>query len=432
MEVPSSAASRNLTTPTPLLRIPTGRRSSGGSFFGDESPENTDYNWRFTSSQDFLGSAKQTLRSGFGASGATAAGRGATASSGSRCSWHSNGRTRSAPLLLASSTTSCGTWYLKSSCEAGSPPRQAQWRPLGSTWRDWEADSHGERLRSNADDCRPFADGCVPKWTRGSIMHTKAILGHELAWAYYQMRRHRNHPLRLELGEMLPLKDLVGKMRDGQQNKFQFWRDLRPPFSVLEVKRVDPTGAHDLLADELGSQHPDGDIYNVVYECGIDYVGERLWGDKQDGGTFDNRIHGVAKIRIPYNFPEKRTLTILSWGSPSFNWSPPEEAKDESEGVDPEKWMPIAEELGIRADSPQLERCRSATREASRRLALQQKRGAEVPELQRMLLGPHKALPRLAAAEQRQATGESLSPERPKAKTRTIFTPASGFVRYAG
>ena len=38
---------------------------------------------------------------------------------------------------------------------------------------------------------------------------------------------------------------------------------------------------------------------DVVYECGIDFRHERMWNEKSDAGTFNNKIHSTAKVRIP-------------------------------------------------------------------------------------------------------------------------------------
>ncbi|CAE8683140.1 unnamed protein product, partial [Polarella glacialis] len=127
------------------------------------------------------------------------------------------------------------------------------------------------------------------------------------------------HPQRDEVGTPLPRKDVPERMRSGKNNTFQFWRDLRVPFAVLDARRSD---AGSQLQDGGGTKaHPDGDLYLVTYECQIEYFGERLWGLKSDGGSFNNRVHGVAKVRLPLGFPETRPLIIESWGRPVVNWT---------------------------------------------------------------------------------------------------------------
>merc|ERR1712100_368629 len=146
--------------------------------------------------------------------------------------------------------------------------------------------------------------------------------------AYYHMKRHLKHPLRGEVGDPhLESKNVINEMRSGANNRFQFWRDLRPPFEVKKVKRVD---------DLTDTRHPDGQLYEVTYLCPIDYESERMWGTDQGGSTFENKIHGVAEVRIPDRFPEKRPMNIVSWGHPELNWVPgPEDEIDDDAMVDP-------------------------------------------------------------------------------------------------
>lgn len=342
----------------------------------------------------------------------------------------SGSHTRSAPMLPAANSTQGSTWYSGGCSLASSPSKRSLWKPLGGTWRDWETDSLGSRVRTCADDGSAFISGCVPNWSKETTIRTKGLLAHELTWAYYQMRRHPDHPVRKEVGESLAQTDVVSAMRTGASNAFHFWRDLRPPFAVLEVHRVD-----DLAG---GVPDPEGELFKVVYECGLDYRSERLWGAQQDGGTFDNRVHGVAKVRIPVSFPQRKPLRLLSWGRPQVNWQPKlgdDEEYELPDGVPPEQWMPIADEIGQRADSPRLAQCRIATRAASRKAAALRRR-TEVPDLQRLLLGPHAQLASLAMAEDaavaRDAGATLLRGPAPRMKQRTIFTAAAGFVRYTG
>lgn len=251
-------------------------------------------------------------------------------------------------------------------------------------------------------------------------------LEHELTWAYYRMRRHALHPQRKDVGDPhLPPDCVTEKMRYGSENKFQFWRDLRPPFAVTEVRRVtsDP---------ECGS-HGDGDLFKVTYQCGIDYVSERLWNQKSDGGTFDNKIQGVAKVRIPNEYPKERSIVIESWGNPSLNsthWVTDEDEDDEAEPpiVDPNVWMPISQELELHANLPRFAACREATRKARTRRSL------DMPPVQKMLLGPHTSLNQMASSSY-QGPGENAqgaTPSPKKNRQHRIFTAAAGFVRYAG
>lgn len=289
------------------------------------------------------------------------------------------------------------------------------WEPLGATFRTWDA---AETMRTNVDEGLAFVNGHVPHWGKTAQIRKRGALEHELTWAYYRMRRHEAHPQRKSVGETLRPTDVLEPMRGG--NAFSFWRDLRPPFAVVDVKKAS--------VDE--EKHPDGDLYDVTYECGLDYRSERMWGEQSEGGTFNNRIHGVAQMRIPDAYPKVRPLTILSWGRPMLNWTPDDDNVADKPIVAPEKWSPIADQLGIRADAPRFAKVREATRKAKSR------REVEVPELERLLLGPHASLPRLASVEAQRtaqdfATKSSPTPKK-KMREHRIFTSAGGFIRYNG
>jgi len=313
------------------------------------------------------------------------------------------------------------------------------WKPLGSSWRDWDSDEFGP-LRKNADDASAFIDGCIPHWAKGTSMRKNNNIAHQFNFAYYRMKRHSTHPERKKVGDpALPPQNVVGPMRSGKNNQFQFWRDLRPPFSIIEVRRV---------ADEPhAGAHPDGDLHEVVYECGIDYTCERLWNTKSVSGTFDNRVHSTAQVRIPDCFPKERPISILSWGEPKLNWSPADDSDNDGNllrplTIDPSKWMPIADELQQRADLPRFAGCRAATKRADSR------RGIQVKPLQKLLLGPHTSLAKLAACDQTltnaspaameaaamkhlEETG-TFPPKKIRPRQHCIFTAAAGFVKYAG
>jgi len=314
------------------------------------------------------------------------------------------------------------------------------WKPLASSWRDWDSDEFGCPVRKNVDEGSAFRDGCIPHWGKGGSMRKNNALEHELSFAYYRMKRHTTHPHRKEVGDpTLPPNAVVEEMRNGRNKMFHFWRDLRPPFQVLEVHRQpNAPGA---------GQHPDGDLHEVVFECAIDYHGERLWNTKSDAGTFDNKVHSTAMVRIPDGYPRKRPITILTWGAPQLNWTPASEVDEDGNPlrpvkIDPSKWMPISEELQQRADLPRFATCRAAT------LKCDSRRGAETKPLQKLLLGPHASLAKLAAVDQSQIgmspksreaaaarlieeTGQ-FPPKKVKPRQHRIFTAAAGFVRYAG
>jgi len=314
------------------------------------------------------------------------------------------------------------------------------WKPLASSWRDWDSNEFGP-VRKNVDDGSVFRDGCIPHWGKGANIRKRKELEHELTFAYYRTRRHMLHPHRKEVGDpTLPAMDVVVEMRNGLDKQFQFWRDLRPPFTITEVRRLGEE-QHDV------ARHPDGDLYEVTIDCSIDYQGERLWNTKSVNGTFDNKVHTVAMLRIPDRYPKQRPIAIVNWGNPHMNWSPTDDRDEDGNPlrpvlIDPSKWMPISDELQQRADLPRFARCREATRRAD------SKHGIQTKPLQRLLLGSHPhSLTKLAAvgvdhrnlsASERRASAHRLMeetgelPKKVKVKERKLFTACGGFVRYAG
>jgi len=254
------------------------------------------------------------------------------------------------------------------------------------------------------------------------------------------MCRHALHPQREAVGDPhMPNHRVVQAMRSGDKFKFQFWRDLKPPFYVTGIRRDQ---------EDSATKHPDGDLFYVSYACGIDYVSERLWNMNTAEGSFDNMMKGVASLRIPDGYPQKRGITVVDWGKPSLVATDPEEvAHVQDDFIDPDKWMPISQELGQRSDLKRFGACREATRKAH--ATIKARRGFQVASLQKMLLGPHSSLPRLAAAQGIDLTagiasppgaaasspgsggGSTPSPKK-RTKERRIFTAAAGFLRYEG
>lgn len=366
-------------------------------------------------------------------------------------------RAHSAPMMYyAGASPQASTWYATGS--GPMPVKKTCWRPLGATWREWESMDHNAGSRGTPvpgsrgggiDDRRGYVDGTVPHWGKEVGIRVKGLLEHELTWAYYRMRRHEKHPQRKAVGEFLAPDALNEKMRFGVGTQFQFWRDLRPPFSVLQASRVD-NGQDSLDSTQMAKAcHPDGELYDIQYECAIEYFAEHLMGISSDAGTHNNKVCGIAQVRIPNNFPHKRPLHILSWGQPTLN--PPDDmGKGNKKGVAPEESLPIATELGISPQSDRMQRCIKACKEAQSRIE-KRKLQVKVPELQRLLLGPHASLPRLAKMEADKAAqaemskdiaelagrssassigGNTADPQR--VRRHRIFTPAVGFVSYNG
>eukprot|EP00928_Gymnodinium_smaydae_P023080 TRINITY_DN19185_c0_g1_i1.p1 TRINITY_DN19185_c0_g1~~TRINITY_DN19185_c0_g1_i1.p1 ORF type:complete len:507 (+),score=82.36 TRINITY_DN19185_c0_g1_i1:127-1521(+) len=301
-------------------------------------------------------------------------------------------------------------------------------RPLGDTWRQRSTLPDGSSTRLDADDGRLFAQGCVPNWRKNAKFRTKACLEHELTWVYYHMRRHAEHPQRQAVGERMDMKDALPPMRISKESLFQFWRDLRPPFSINALRRCADAGD-----DGAG----EGVLYELSYQCGIDYCTERMWSVTSEGGTFDNRIAGMATVRIPDDFP-KQHMRVISWGHPRLTCDPQDEDIPKAVTVKPEVWMPICDELHVRAHDPRLAKVRDAARRCNARQA-RRRREVEVAPLEALLLSEHASLPRLAEVASRTASAPNLlakdggkaGASRKKRENR-IYTPAAGFIKYSG
>lgn len=352
----------------------------------------------------------------------------------------------SAPLMRRnlSESSLVKTWYSKSPAHSEATLRMSpsgqSWKPLGSDWRDndfaFSAEGELISVRPNVDEGGEFASGCVPRWNRDAELRLRSVVEHDLTWAYNRMKRHPNHVLRKEVGDpFLPNEDVLAQMRYPNK-RFKFWSDLRPPFYVSELRRD----------AEASFGHPEGEIYHVVYECGIEYCAERMWNEKTVNGTFDNKIHGTATVRLPDGFPKRRHMVILSWGKPKLNWSPADDLPEgernkrkdrHKEGedtiIDPDTWMPIADELKLRPDHPRLARAREVTRRTKTQT------GIEVAPTQKVLIGRHPSLRTCVkhiggheASKQTASDGSKAMVPKKAPRQFCIYTAAAGFVKYAG
>ncbi|CAJ1370549.1 unnamed protein product [Effrenium voratum] len=129
-------------------------------------------------------------------------------------------------------------------------------------------------------------------------MRVKGMLEHCISWTYYHIQRDEDHPQRKEVGEFLDPQNVPVALRSGAA-RFRFWRDLKPPFQVVQVTRAEHALGKwkDAVKDEAAKPHPDGDLFYVTYECNLAHHVERAWGLKTAAGTFDNKVHGVASVR---------------------------------------------------------------------------------------------------------------------------------------
>lgn len=330
------------------------------------------------------------------------------------------------PLLPAGTPQQTqSTWHSSTSLwksgAAISRSSNSSWRPLGSTWRDWDAQLANSSSRSTvggphhtsaSESAKPYIHGCIPHWGKDATIKMKASLEHDLTWLFYRIRRQRDHPMR---------NRVIHPKVNGVQ--LDFWEVCKPPFAVTSCARASESG------------NSEGILHQVKYECGVDYATERLGEDSSEGGTFDNKLCGVAEVRVLPNFPKERPITVVSWGAPSMFSGP--EMCDSGKGVDPDIWNPLADLLGCRPDDPRL---RSVNEAARRAAATRSKGSLSVPPMQKALLGPHPALPQLArcASEAGQpgsrgaaASGEAGGTVK-KMRKHKIFTAACGFVEFHG
>merc|ERR1719265_619391 len=171
-------------------------------------------------------------------------------------------------------------------------------------------------------------------------------------------------------------------MRSGKDKQFYFWRDLRPPFKVIEVRK--------LPSAPIG-HHPDGEVHEVVWECAIDYHGEHLWNLKSNNATFDNKVHSTALVRIPSGYPRHRSLQIVNWGTPKLNWCASEDMDDDGNPlrivlIDPARWNVMSHEFKERADHPRFAKLRDGIKKADSQKLAQTKR--ETKSLQKHSAAP--------------------------------------------
>lgn len=330
-----------------------------------------------------------------------------------------------------------------SSSSLGTPKKHQGYRPLGDAWRTTGSWNPNRSYVSEGDS---FIGGSVPSFIKGHQCRTKEAIGHHLGWAYYRTKRHPDHPLRIAFGaNTLPATDVVSGLRDNTPDAFNFWRDLRPPFDVVSVRRIEQP-------DDGEPRRPQ-EHYEVEFECSLDYKIERSWGEKQDGGTFDNKIHGTVLVQLADKWPTERPLEILHWGPPCLNYTPNEEDKKNFKDDRPawHCWLPLAKELN---DRPTASRFKSFRVTDNFKHDYVQPKPKLDPVTQ-ALLGRHdfqkiqKGTSKMEAADRKKLASspkKSLSPKKggspfaadlsdskdtPKRRN-SIFTAAAGFVRYDG
>lgn len=293
----------------------------------------------------------------------------------------------SAPVMLAQQDNmmrSTGLSFGKASTRSQASTINS-WRRKPPPWDGTKSrglPSFTGTLRANPDDGSDFVDGCIPNWAAGQNMRSTGALQHELTWQYLNVKRHELHPLRLAVGEYMDMTKMATMMRISKSTMFQFWRDLRPPFTVLSVERVmsEPSG------------HPDGDLHHLTYVCPIDYASERLFNRDTSLSTFDNVVQGIAEVRIHPNWPTSpKTIKLISWGKPCLKMNFQKPVQMDIMSVTrqkPPRWNPVAAQLGRATKDAS---CSRLLKESYRKSMLHQEH-LEVPEEQKVLIGPQVSL----------------------------------------
>jgi hypothetical protein len=253
------------------------------------------------------------------------------------------------------------------------------------------------------------------------------------------MRRHEDHPLRIAVGQHnLPTTDICSALRDKTTNGFNFWRDLRPPFNVIGVRRLEGSSS-------------EGEQYTLVYECDVDFRTEHCnHASLQEGSTFDVKIHGEAVVLLPDKYPESRSIQILDWGIPKLNWTPKPDEQAQQQDHRPAwtVWQPLAKELNERPTAKRFKTIQVP--DNLKRKTCAQTTDVSADPLSKVLLGRHdfnklhKSMNTPVGGKRgsisnlkgkaRRSMSESPGPETsPKPRRRHIvFTAAAGFVPYEG
>lgn len=233
--------------------------------------------------------------------------------------WHTRSSLSSSQSFEDGASRLSSTMSRLSSVTASSASRSRCWTPLADGWRSRMSTSSGP-VRLNADDAKCFMDGCVPDWSKDAKFRMLDCLAHEMSWIYYDLRRHKDHPTRKAVGEHGKNGEIMpGYRASSVANSFNFWRDCRPPFQVMDL----------CLAEGLEASssrlHRDGQLYVATYKCGLDYQSEHSWNDTNStaAGVYDNYVTGMATVRVPPGYPRSsrgRRLIVESWGKPRMGW----------------------------------------------------------------------------------------------------------------
>lgn len=299
--------------------------------------------------------------------------------------------------------------------------------PLGQTWSrtgDWSPE------RSFTGEGDSFIAGAVPFWSKGRQCRKKVHIEHDLSWLYVRTKRHQEHPLHIAQNS-LPKVDIPAALRnnppaDAESTAFKtpggfsFWRDLRPPFQVISVRRLDrPT--------------KEGERYAVTYKCDVDFHTEHSMCAEN---TYDVKIHGEATVILPDRYPETRTIQILDWGHPKMNWTP-KPTEMATKGVQPawSTWQPLAKELSERPTARRFQTIQVP--DSLRRGTCAVTEDVTIDPVAKALLGRHdfNKLHRTIHGKGKgrpssQPAGGETS-DKPRRRM-IVFTASAGFVPYEG
>jgi len=203
---------------------------------------------------------------------------------------------------------------------------------------------------------------------------------------------------------------------------FNFWRDLRPPFSVISVRRLEGPAK-------------DGERYAVTYECDVDYHTEYC---STAENTYDVKIHGEAELIIPDNYPVTRSLQILDWGTPKMNWTP---TKDEMANIEDHRapwtiWQPLANELKERPTARRFQTI--SVPDNLKRGTMAKTEDVSIDPVAKALLGRHdfnklhKTIHSVPGkGKERPSSQGSGAGDKPRRRF-IVFTASAGFVPYEG
>lgn len=178
-----------------------------------------------------------------------------------------------------------------------------------------------------------------------SQFRTTACLSKDLSKNWYKQCNRESHPARMSLKQ--PTRDAVcEELRNGN---FDFWRDLRPPFSITKVQK-----------DTESSTCTDH-YYHVSYVTPLDYKSERAVFRGKNSSTFDNVMNATAYVRLPPRYHGGRGFRVINWGEPILTGCEPKKElqkmrRSRSEPIKVKRALPIVRDIRIPKEPQYLNR----------------------------------------------------------------------------